>query len=188
MLRPAQSAEQAAKLPLNVVHKLMLRIIALAFAMDKTRVATFMMEGDGSFVSMGFVPGVENVGLHTLAHYENPAMAAMYQLTNAYHVSQFAGFLDKLRAVDEGGSTLLDNSMILFGSNVRYGHNGDNVPLILAGGGGGTLKPGRRLSFERAEDRRIGNLHLAMLQRMDVTVDGKAIERFNTSVKSLEGI
>jgi hypothetical protein len=188
MPRPAQNAEQAAKLPLNVVHKLMLRIIALAFAMDKTRVATFMMEGDGSFVSMNFVPGVENIALHTLAHYENPAMATMYQLTNAYHVSQFAAFLDKLRSVDEGGSTLLDNSMVLFGSNVRTGHNGDNVPLILAGGGGGTLKPGKRLSFERTEDRRIGNLHLAMLQRMGVTIDGKPIERFYTSTTPLEGI
>jgi hypothetical protein len=189
MLRPAQNVEQTAALSLGVRHKLMLKVLALALQMDKTRVATYILARDQSSEVYGFVPGVSNTALHALAHHASiPDMTRQYQLTNQYHVSIFASFLEQLRSVDEGGSTLLDNCMILFGSNVRDGHNDQNVPLILAGGGGGTLTPGRYLSFEKREDRRLCNLHLALLQRMGATVDGKPIERFGTSIKPLEGI
>jgi len=190
MLRPAQSTAQAMQLPLGVRHKLMLRIMALAFHMDKTRVATLVLERDGSFASMGFIPTV-NGALHAIAHHASvPENVRQYQLTNEYHVSLLATFLEKLRSVDEGGSTILDNSMILFGSNVRDGnlHDPTNLPLILAGGGGGTLNPGSCLNFTKREDRRLCNLHLAMLQRMGVTVDGKPIQHFGNSLKPLEGI
>ncbi len=190
MLRPAQNAVQAAQLPLGVRHKLMLRIMALAFHMDKTRVATLVLERDGSFVPMGFVPGV-NGALHAIAHHASvPENVRQYQLTNEYHVSLLASFMEKLRSVDEGGSSLLDNSMILFGSNVRDGnlHDPTNLPLILAGGGGGTLKPGSCLSFTKLADRRLCNLHLALLQRMGVMVDGQPIQHFGNSIKPLEGI
>ncbi len=189
MLRPAQNATQALQQPLGVRHKLMIRIMALAFHMDKTRVATLVLERDGSFVNMGFVPGVENTGLHSLSHHTSePGSILQYQLTNQYHVSLLASLMDKMRSVDEGGSTLLDNSMILFGSNVCRAHDPTNIPLILAGGGGGTLNPGSSLSFTKLEDRRLCNLHLALLQRMGVMVDGKPIQRFGNSIKPLEGI
>jgi hypothetical protein len=189
MLRPAQSTTQAMALPLGVRHKLMIRIMALAFHMDKTRVATLVLERDGSYVSMGFVPEVGNIGLHTLAHHSSePESVRLFQLTNEYHVSLLASLMEKMQAVDEGGSTLLDNSMILFGSNVCDNHNPTNIPLVLAGGGGGTLKPGSCLTFTKREDRRLCNLHLALLQRMGVTVDGRPIERFGNSIKPLEGI
>jgi hypothetical protein len=189
MLRPAQNVTQAMQLPLGVRHKLMIKIMALGFHMDKTRVATLVLERDGSYVSMGFVPGVENTGLHSLSHHSNePESIRQYELTNIYHVSLLASLMEKMRSVDEGGSTLLDNSMILFGSNVCEAHDPTNVPLILAGGGGGTLNPGSSLSFTKREDRRLCNLHLALLQRMGVTADGKPIQRFGNSIKALEGI
>ena len=191
MLRPAQNLEQAMHLPLGVRHKMMIKILALAFQMDKTRVATLVLEGDGSYVGMGFVPECTNMGLHSMAHHSMvPETVRQYQLTNEYHVSLLASLMDKLQSVDEGGSSLLDNSMILFGSNVRDGgqHDGSNLPLVLAGGGGGTLKPGNCIAFEKSEDRRLCNLHLALLQRMGVTVDGRPIEKFGTSLKPLEGI
>jgi hypothetical protein len=189
MLRPAQSTAQALQLSLGVRHKLMMRIMTLAFHMDKTRIATLVLERDGSYINMGFVPGATNSGLHTLSHHSTaPESIAQFQATNEYHVSLLAGFMEKLKGIDEGGTTLLDNSMILFGSNVSDGHDCTRIPLILAGGGGGTLKPGRALSFEKLPERRLCNLHLALLQRMGVQVDGKPIQRFGNSIKPLEGI
>ncbi len=191
ILRPAQNLEQALRLPLGVRHRLMIRILALAFVMDRTRVATLVLENDGSYVSMGFVPGVGNIGLHTLAHHSSvPEVVQQYHLTNQYHVSLLAKLMDRMKAVDEGGSTLLDNSMILFGSNVRDGnlHDGSNLPLILAGGGGGALRPGKYLSFDKREQRRLCNLHLALLQKMGVQSDGRPIARFGSSIAPLEGI
>ncbi len=135
---------------------------------------------------MGFVPGkVPNIiGLHTLAHHATDKdMTRQYVLTNQYHVSLLASLMSKLKSIDEGGSTLLDNTMILFGSNVRDSHNGENVPLILAGGGGGTLKPGSTLLFKKMwRSERLCNLHLAMLQRMDVTANGRPIGQFGNSL------
>jgi hypothetical protein len=189
MLRPVHNIEQTARLSLGVRHKLMMRVLALALQMDKTRVATYILARDQSSENYEFLPGVSSTALHGLAHHASvPDLVRQFQLTNQYHVSLFATFLEHLKSVDEGDSTLLDNSMILFGSNVRDDHNDQNVPLVLAGGGGGTLKPGGYLSFEKTEDRRLCNLHLAMLQRMDVTVDGKPIAKFGTSIKPLEGI
>jgi hypothetical protein len=188
ILRPAQDAAQMAQLSPGIRHKMMMRILALAFEMDKTRLATVILQGDGSFMGMGFVPGCNN-GLHTLSHHlTDKEMTRQFVLTNQYHVSLLASLMGKLQSVDEGGSTLLDNSMILFGSNVGDNHNGEKVPLILAGGGGGTLKPGSTLRFEKPEDRRLCNLHLAMMQRMGVMVDGKPITQFSNSLKVLEGI
>jgi hypothetical protein len=188
--RPAQNVDQFMALPLGARHKLMFRILELAWRMDKTRIATFLLAIDQSSVPMGFVPGVGNLGLHLpLAHHGgDPETTSRFQLCNEHFVSEFATFLGRLQAIDEGGSTLLDNAMILFGSNVRDNHNANDLPLILAGGGGGTLKPGACLAFEKAEDRRLCNLHLALMQRLGVTVDGKPIERFGNSVKPIAGI
>jgi hypothetical protein len=191
MLRPAQNAEKILQQNLGVRQKLMMKIMALSLRMDKTRVATLVMGSDGTYATMGHVPGVANTGWHSLAHHAAVAESIKeYQLTNEYHVKLFASFLDALKSVDEGGHSLLDNSMILFGSNVMDGnlHDASRLPLILAGGGGGTLTPGANLNFTTLDDRRVCNLHLAMLQRMGVTVDGKPIQKFGTSVKPLEGI
>jgi hypothetical protein len=186
LLRPAQSTAQVMQQGIDVRHRLMLKIMAAAFEMDRTRVATLLLEGDGSYVTIPCV----NAPLHQIGHHGNiPGVVKQFQESNQYHVSLFADFLDRLAKVDEGASTLLDNSMLLFGCNVRDDHDGTNIPLILAGRGGGTLDPGRYLSFDKAEDRRLCNLHLALLQRMGVTgADGKPIQQFGNSIHPLQGI
>ncbi len=191
MLRPAQNADEILHQSLAIRQRLMFKILSLSLRMDKTRVATLVLGSDGTYISMGHVPGVSNTGWHTLAHHAAVEESIkQYQLTNQYHVQLFSTFLESLKSTDEGGQTLLDHSMVLFGSNVMDGnlHDASRLPLILAGGGGGTLKPGANLNFSALEDRRVCNLHLALLQRMGVMVNGKPIQSFGTSTKPLVGI
>ena len=153
--------------------KLMIDIIVLAFQMDKTRLATLLFNNDTGGMRFGFLDGVNNASMHGgLSHHQNkPATIAMYQKVNRFHVELFAYMLDKMRAIEEGSSTLLDNSMVLFGSSMMDGdsHDADSgLPLVIAGRGGGTIQPGRVLTYEQLEDRRLCNLHLAMLNRMGV--------------------
>lgn len=166
--------------------KLMLDLMVLAFRMDKTRVASFIFEKDITGKTFDFIPGVSKTGLHSLSHHQKkPDMLAEYQKTNLWHVEQLAYVLDRLKAVDEGGSTLLDNTMLLFGSTMMDGdfHDANDLPLILCGRGGGTLTPGKVIRYDKLEDRRLCNLHLAMMQRMGVAVD-----RFGNSHHPLPGL
>jgi hypothetical protein len=106
-----------------------------------------------------------------------------YEKIINWNVEQVAYFLNKARRLDEGGTSLLDNSMILFGSSLKDGnrHDIENLPLILAGRGKGSLRPGRRL---RAEPKTpLCNLHLAMLHRMGVQE-----KSFGDSTGPLEGL
>jgi len=179
---PAPSRDQA--MTLKEQMRLMLDINLLAFQMDKTRVSSFLFEPDGSashILSFGFLDGVSNKGMHAISHHKkNPEVLAEYQKVNQYHVELFAEFLEKASAIQEGESSLLDNSMFLFGSNMRDGdkHNPYDLPLIIAGRGGGSIDSGRHLDFRErpAENRLLCNLHLAMAQRM-----GCPIDRFGNS-------
>ncbi|MEO9590642.1 DUF1552 domain-containing protein, partial [Rhodopirellula bahusiensis] len=122
---------------------LMLDMMVLAFQTDSTRVASFMFANDVSGRSFSFLDGVHG-GHHELSHHENKEeKIAQYQLINRWHTEQFARMLRKMKAVKEGESTLLDNSMIMFGSSFSDGnrHDPDNLPLLLAGRGGGTIQP-----------------------------------------------
>ena len=85
-----------------------------------------------------------------------------------WHTEQLAYFLGRVKSLDEGGKSLLDNSMFLFGSSISDGnrHEERNLPLILAGRGKGTLRPGRRVRAEK--ETPMCNLHLALLNRMGV--------------------
>mgnify|MGYP003338537476 CR=1 FL=1 len=100
-----------------------------------------------------------------------------------YLVERFATFLGRLKSIDEGGSSLLDNSMILYGSAISDGnrHNHDDLPILLAGGGGGTLKSGRYLKYEK--DTPLANLYVAMLDAF-----GTPVERFADSTGPLAGV
>jgi hypothetical protein len=105
-------------------------------------------------------------------HRKDPETLKMYQKINQFHVELLAYTLERMKSIDEGnGQTLLDNTMLLFGSTMRDGdsHDGLDLPLILCGRGGGTVKPGRTLKYYGTDaNRRLCNLHLAMLQRMGV--------------------
>ncbi len=156
--------------------KLMLDLIVLAFQMDKTRIVTCMLNNDLSQMNFKFVEGVKGALHLDLTHNGKAAAAeAMYLKTNQFHIAQFAYLVDRMKKIDEGGQSLLDNSMLLGGSNLFDGdtHGADQMPLLLAGKGGGTLQPGRVLDYlEQGNDkRRACSLYLSLMDRMGVKLD-----------------
>lgn len=149
--------------------RLMLDILILALWTDSTRIASFMFGDAQTQQDYSFLPGVKG-GFHSLSHHRNEAdKREQYEKIVTWHVEQFAWFLNKVKSLDENGASLLDNSMILFGSTLKDGnrHDPENLPLILAGRGKGSLRPGRRL--RAAEKTPMCNLHLALLHRLGVT-------------------
>ena len=181
----------AAELPQDVRDhmRMMCDLMLLAWQMDKTRVATLIFNRDVSHMKFGFLDGVLNEELHGISHHaQKPDKLASYQRINQFHVEQLAYLMDKMKQVDEGnGSTLLDNVMLQFGSNMFNGdvHDGRNLPMILAGHGGGSIAGGRVIdTAPRAqEQQRACNLYLALAQRM-----GVKIEKFGDSVEAFEGL
>mgnify|MGYP000560199688 CR=1 FL=1 len=167
MPRPTDS------LPQNVPDhmQLILDLIVLAFQMDKTRIATCMLNNDLSQMNFGFLDGVKG-SLHLdLTHNgRDPELEAMYLRTNQFHVRQFAYLLDRMKRIDEGESTLLENSLLMFCSNLFDGdkHQADRMPIVLAGQGGGSLKTGRILNCvdRKEDDRRACSLYLSLMDRM----------------------
>ncbi|MBM3811928.1 MAG: DUF1552 domain-containing protein [Acidimicrobiia bacterium] len=163
--------------------RLMMDILLLAFWTDTTRIATFMMGDAQTQQDYSFLPGVKG-GFHSLSHHRNEEeKRSQYEKIVTWHVEQVAYFLNKARSLDEGGRSLLDNSMILFGSSLKDGnrHLEENLPLILAGRGKGTLRPGRRLRAPLKTP--LCNLHLALLNRMGVME-----KSFGDSTGALEGL
>jgi len=169
MPRPAEQLPQ--DVPQHM--RLMLDLIVLAFQMDKTRIATCMLNNDLSQMNFGFLEGVQG-SLHLdLTHNgREPALEAMYLKTNQFHVAQFAYLVDRLKAIREGDGTLLDNSLIMCASNLFDGdkHQADHMPVLLAGRGGGNLKTGRILDYlDRGnQNRRACSLYLSLMDRMGV--------------------
>src|SRR5579862_256352 len=163
--------------------RIMLDLMVLAFWTDSTRVSTFMFGNDVSNKNFSFVEGVKGAH-HEMSHHENkPEKLGSYALINRWHVAQFTYMLEKMRAIKEGDSTLLENSMMLMGSPIRDGnsHNPHNLPLIMAGQGGGTLKTGRHLIYPK--NTPACNLYKSMLNRM-----GTPVEKFGDSTGELAGI
>ena len=152
--------------------ELMCDILLLAFQMDRTRVATLMLNNDLSNMNFGFLGGIHG-GQHELSHHANNAdRLDQYQRVNEYHMALLARLLEKMDATSEGERTLLDNSMVLFCSSLMDGnsHDSKELPIVLAGGGGGTIQGGRVHDLRGREDRRLCRLHLALMQRMGVEV------------------
>ena len=145
--------------------RLMFDVLALAFQTDSTRIATFVYANEGSTKSYKFI-GVPE-GHHDLSHHgKDPDKQAKIKKINVYHIEQFAYFLDKLRSIREGEGTVLDHSMIVYGSGISDGdrHNHDDLPILVAGKGSGTLKGGRHLVYPR--NTPLNNLYLSMLDRV----------------------
>lgn len=164
--------------------RLMLDILLLAFWTDTTRIATFMYGDAQTARDFSFLDGVKG-NFHNISHHRNePERLAMYETIINWHIRHTAYFLTRMRDLDEGGSSLLDNSMVLFGSSLRDGnvHDPSNLPLILAGRGKGTLKPGRRVTAK--PDTPLCNLYLAMMQRMGL----EDMDSFGDSTGALEGL
>ena len=178
---PGQASERGVRHQEHV--KLMLDLMALAFYTDSTRVSTFMFGNSVSGRDFSFLDGVKG-GFHENSHHENHAdKLEMYRRINQWHSEQLAYFLDRLRSYREGDGTLLDHCLILHGAGIRDGnqHNPHNLPLVLAGRGGGSVATGRHLVYDN--DTPMANLHLGLLRRFGVRAD-----KFADSTGELAGL
>ena len=149
--------------------RLMFDLLALAFQTDSTRIASFILAHDGSNRAYPFI-GVSH-GHHDLSHHQNDAAKKeMIAKINRFHMEQFAYFVEKLKAIPEGEGTLLDNCMITYGSGLSDGnrHNHDDLPVIFAGRGGGTIQTGRHVRY--SSEIPMTNLFLSMLDRFGTPV------------------
>ena len=151
--------------------RLMLDLIVLALRMDKTRVLTFMFDSYGpKYMDFSFLPGVTGQW-HALSHHkETPSSLHQYQLINRWHISQFTYLLQKMDEVKEGDRTLLDNSMVMIGSDMWDGnrHTCTEYPLLLAGSGGGRIKTGRAIDFQGGS---MSRLFLSIAETMSAPLD-----------------
>ncbi len=151
--------------------RLMCDLMVLSFQTDLTRVATLPFANDGSNKTYPMV-GV-NEAHHSLSHHQRDAeKQAKLKKINTFHTTQLAYLLGKMSEIKEAnGSTLLDNTMLVYGSGIGDGdrHNHDNLPILLCGGGGGTLTGGRYVQFPN--DTPLMNLYLAMFERMGAPAD-----------------
>jgi hypothetical protein len=142
---------------------------ALAFQSDSTRVITMMMERETSsrrFPEIGL-----NEPHHSTTH--NPDVAARLEnitMINTYQVSLLAYFLDRLAKTPDGDGSLLDHSIILYGSGLSDGniHLPENIPIVVAGGGAGTLKGGVHMQHKGVP---LANLHMSLIEKFGVHVD-----------------
>jgi hypothetical protein len=162
--------------------RLMFDLLALAFQADITRVATFMMANEGSNRSYRQI-GVSE-GHHDLSHHGNDkTKQEKIAKINRFHMEQFAAFCKKLEDTPDGTGSLLDRSLILYGCAIGDGnaHNHDDLPILLAGGGNGTLRPGRHLKFSR--NTPLANLFLNLLDGF-----GCRIDKFGDSTGKLAGL
>ena len=160
--------------------KLMIDLQVLAYQCDMTRVGTFMMgreQADRTYREIGI-----SDAHHPLTHHMNDAVkiSKVVQI-NTFHARMFAYFLEKLRSTPDGEGTLLDHSMILYGSCISDGniHLHSNLPLLLVGGAAGQIKGGRHLRYPK--DTPMTNLFLTMLDKLGIPV-----ERFGDSTGKLD--
>ena len=150
--------------------RLMSDLLVLAFHADLTRIATFVFANDGSNRSYGAI-GVPE-GHHDLSHHgKDPRKFEKIRAINRFHVEQYAYLLGRLKEVPEGDGTLLDHCMVVYGSGISDGnsHSHEDLPILLAGKGDGTLKSGRHVLLPK--ETPLTNLHLSMLDRMGVPVE-----------------
>ena len=144
--------------------RIMLDLMVLAFWSDSTRVSTFMFGNDVTNRNFSFIDGV-NGGHHSISHHQNSdSQLDQYEKINRWHTEQYAYMLERMKAIKEGDGTLLDHSMVAFGSPIRDGnsHNPRNVPIVVAGKAGGKLRSGRHLEFD--EGTPLCSLWLSMLE------------------------
>ncbi len=149
---------------------LMLDLQLLAFQSDLTRVISFMLSKEQSarpYPQIG-VPEAH----HPLSHHDNrPELIAQMSKINRYHAQLFSQYLAKLRATPDGDGSLLDHMTILYGSGISNStrHSGDNLPLLVVGGGAGRLKGGRHLVYK--DKPPMANLLVTLMDKLDAPVE-----------------
>jgi len=155
---------------LDAHFKLMFDLMALAFQADLTRIITFSMDREASMRTYN------NIGIseafHPLSHHGNdPAKLDRLAVIQKYHTELFAGFIDRLVNAQEGDGTVLDHSIIVFGSNMSDSnrHNNDPLPTAILGHAHGKIKGGQHLIYP--QDSRFADLLLTVLHRADIPVE-----------------
>jgi hypothetical protein len=166
---------------------LMLDLQLLAFQSDLTRVISFMLSKEQSarpYPQIG-VPEAH----HPLSHHENqPELIERMSKINRYHTQLFAGYLGRLRATPDGDGSLLDHMTILYGSGISNStrHSGDNLPLLVMGGGAGRLRGGRHLRYANAPT--MANLLVTLMDKLDVPVERLGGSTGRLPLDSLSGV
>jgi hypothetical protein len=157
-------------------------MVVLAFQTDTTRIATVMFADAGS--NRSYRPIDVPEGHHDLSHHGgDPQKHAKIRQINRFHATQLSYLLQKLKSIPEGEGTLLDHSMVLYGSGLGDGnrHNHDDLPVLLAGRAGGTLDTGRHIRV--APETPMCNLFVSMLDRV-----GAPCEYIGDSTDRLGGL
>ena len=165
----------------------MLELQRLAFQSDLTRVITFMIGKEQSarpYPQIG-VPEAH----HPLSHHENrPELVERMSKINRYHAQLFSQHLARLRATPDGDGSLLDHTTILYGGGISNStrHSGDNLPLLVVGGGAGTLKGGRHLNY--TDKPSIANLLVTLMDKLDVPVEKLGGSTGRLPIDTLSGL
>jgi hypothetical protein len=159
--------------------RLMFDLAHLALQTDSTRVITLRIQGHNN------VPPVEGVtqDWHNLSHHgKDPEKIAQLKIIELEQMKLLGQFLAKLKGSSEGSATLLDNTMVLYGSNLgnASSHDTRNMPMLLAGGG---FRHGQHLAFDREKNYPLPNLFVTMLQRLGIEAD-----KFATSTGTFNGL
>ena len=150
--------------------KLMSDLLAIAFQTDMTRIVTYMLAHEGSNRSYRSI-GISD-GHHSVTHHDNdPEKIAKVIKINELHIRTFAYLIEKLRSTPDGDGSLLDHSMILYGSSISDGnaHTHEDLPLVLVGGAAGQVKCGRHIRYPK--ETPMNNLLLTMLDKAGVPAE-----------------
>ena len=148
--------------------RLMMDVLMLAFWTDTTRISTLMLGDAQTGRDFSFLDGVKG-SFHKLSHHrEDPKVRDQYERIGKWHMEQFAWMLERMKGLDEGGTSLLDNCQIMFGSSLKDGneHNNHDLPILIAGKGGGAIRSGRRVREEK--DTPLCNLYLSIAKTMGI--------------------
>ena len=153
-------------------------VMYLAVTTDSTRLITFAV-GDSNAVAT--LPGV-SMNYHDLSHHgQDPEKLKQLATIESAHVKAVGDFIRRLKETDDNGATLLDRSMVLFGSHMHSGaHDNRNLPIVFAGGG---FNHGQHLAFDRTKNYPLSNLYVTMLQRLGLDIDA-----FGSSTGTMAGL
>jgi hypothetical protein len=184
---PAMEQPQGAPPVFEDHLAMMFDLQTLAFQSDLTRVISFMLSKEQSarpYPQIG-VPEAH----HPLSHHNNvPELVAQMSKINRYHAQLFSQYLAKLRATPDGDGSLLDHMTILYGSGISNStkHSGDNLPLLVVGGGAGRLKSGRHLKY--TGNPPMANLLVTLLDKLDAPVERLGGSTGKLPLETLSGV
>jgi Protein of unknown function (DUF1552) len=165
----------------------MFDLAAVAFQADITRVFTLLLGREQTNRPYPWI-GVPEAH-HSISHHQNdPIRLAKCAKVNTYHISLLARFAEKLRSIPDGDGTLLDHAILMQGSGLSNSdqHSHIDLPLVVVGGGAGSLKGGRHLRFPK--DTPMNNLHLALLDKVGVPVEQFGDGTGRLSLEPLSGV